>query len=42
VHLRAASLEVLAAARELDAQDGLAGPGIDDDLAMVAFDDDAA
>jgi hypothetical protein len=41
LHLWTASPGVLAAARELDAEDGFAGPGIDGDLAMVALDDDA-
>jgi hypothetical protein len=36
-----ASVAVLAAARELDAEHGFAGPGIDGDLAVVALDDDA-
>jgi hypothetical protein len=39
---RPASLTVLAAARELDAEHGFAGPRLDGDLAVVAFDDDAA
>jgi hypothetical protein len=37
-----ASLTVLAAARELDPEHGFAGPRLDGDLAVVAFDDDAA
>src|SRR5690242_223422 len=36
------SLAVAAAAREQDAEDGLAGPRVDGDLAVVAVDDDAA
>src|SRR5262249_1698372 len=39
---RPASLMGVAALRELDAEDGLAGPRVGGDLAVVALDDDAA